>query len=632
MAPRRLVSLLFILCLSVAANAATAAASDPLVAAKQLIRAKLFDDAVQLLEILHNDLQGTGESHYLLGSLYWVQGHGGQEVGKSLIEFETAVNLKHAKAMHRLGVLYLVGVEVPQDIARARDLLSEANQLGYRLADAQLLQAQSDFFEMEEWDACALIAYRRDGMLLPTEDWSDAVKKRAFFCAIAASNLRALEIWENEEWGLQWRNRWGQTGLHVAVGAKTYSALEWLLQQGVDVDVADDHGNTPLHLAMALEDRMSIDLLLQHKANWSTPNDAGQVPLEMAMDNGIRHYALSRGARSIKKLARQREKPMILMSLEAPDSGVFAGWPPINVAAWLGNEDVVKALVSTSNLMATDPEGYTPLMRAACAGHHSIYQRLRAAQGEQRLELQHRVQLLRCFSDHKWQGEFHQAASQLDTNLIDSDEFNGLLSLAAEAGFNEELSQLVEGERGTRRVDVATLKHIVQLNNTKLTRQLFALATPTIQQRVLFDALKYGWGMPSDLLQLSVKNKWVDAELDTPLIASSSAGNVEAIAALIPVSEIDAQNKAGNTALHSAVLGNHPAAVQALLQASCDAEIRNEESLTPLMVAVENAGREVVDLLLDAGANLNRRDKFGVSVIDRAEASGRSDLKHLLGH
>lgn len=598
--------------------------------AKQLIRAKRFDDAVHVLEILHDASQGTGESHYLLGSLYWLQRHGREEIARPLSQFEKAAELQYAKAMHRLGVLYLVGVEVPQDIARARELLSTANQLGYRLADTQLLHAQSDFFDMEEWDACALIDYQRDGVLLPTDQWSDRTKQRAFFCAVAAGKLRALQIWQSEEWGLQWRNRWGQTGLHVAVGAKTYSTLEWLLQNGMDADVADDRGNTPLHLAMALEDRASIGLLLQHKADWSIPNDAGRVPLEMVGGNETRDYALSRGARSTKKPTRQPNNPMVLKSSEPTDSGIFAGWPPIHVAAWLGKEKVVEKLVAAANLMSTDPEGYTPVMRAACAGNYSIYRILQKALNDQTTHARQSVELLRCFAEHKWALEFEQTARGFDTRSIDDDEFNALLYLAVEARFFDELGALLANETGNRRVNGTTLKRVAQKNNEALTRQLFEFAVPEIQQRVLFDALKYGWDMPSDLLHMSALDNWIDTELDTPLIAASSAGKVDVIRLLAPISEVNAQNKSGNTALHSAVLASNASAVEALLQAACDIEIRNEESLTPLMLAIDTADKGVVDLLVNAGANRNRRDKFGVSVIERIEASGRADLKHLL--
>ncbi len=594
--------------------------------AKQLIRAKRFDDAVHVLEILHDASQGTGESHYLLGSLYWLQGHGREEIARPLTQFEKAAELKHAKAMHRLGVLYLVGVEVPQDIARARELLSKATQLGYQLADTQLLHAQSDFFDMEEWDACALIDYQRDGVLLPTDQWSDRTKQHAFFCAVAASNLSALEIWQDKGWGLLWRNRWGQTGLHVAINAKSYTALEWLLRQGATVDAPDDRGNTPLHIAMALQDQTSIDLLLEYKADWSIRNRADASPLDLTSSDTLRAYALGRGARPLKKQVTERKKPINFANSKAAQYGVFALWPPINVAAWLGKKDAVKILLPSADLASTDPENYTALMRAACAGHQTVYQILQSAGADNVITPEQRIDLVQCLAANQWREEFDRAARELVTGLMTADEFNALLNLVAEAGFEEGLSKVVKQEGENRRVDVATLKRLVRLNNSDFTRQVFDYAPPAIQQRVLFDALKYGWSLPLSLLRLSVENQWIDAELDTPLIASSSAGNVEAIGALIPFSEVDAQNKAGNTALHSAVLADHAPAVQALLQAGCDVEIRNEESLTPLMLAVNHAGEDVINLLIEAGANPDRRDKFGVSVRERARALGRNGL------
>ncbi|MDG0978713.1 MAG: ankyrin repeat domain-containing protein [Halieaceae bacterium] len=618
---------LVILWLSVVSNTIRA---DSLEDVRQLIRAKEFDDAIQALELLHDKAQGTGESHYLLGSLYWLQEQGERDVTKPLAEFEKAVGLKHPKAMHRLGVLYLVGVEVPQDIARARDLLSTANQLGYQLADTQLLHAQSDFFDMEEWDVCTLIDYQRDGMLLSSEDWSNRTKKRAFFCAVAASNLRALEMWLDKGWGLLWQNRWGQTGLHMAINAKSYATLAWLLRHGVSVDTPDNRGNTPLHLAVALQDQTSIDLLLQYQADWSVRNNADAAPLDLTSSDSLRAYALGRGARAQERHVTKRKKPVNSANSKVAQYGVFAEWPPINVAAWLDKKNAVKILLPRADLAATDPENYTALMRAACAGHHSVYQILQSAGAHSSVTPEQRIALVQCLAANPWRDEFTDAARELDTNLMDVDEFNNLLGLVATAGLTDELQVLLSRELERRRVNAVTLKRIVQLNNKELTAQIFEFAKPEIQQRVFFDALKYGWEMPANLLQLSVKNQWVDAELDTPLIASSSAGNVEAITALIPVSEIDAQNKAGNTALHSAVLGNHPAAVRVLLHAACDVEIRNKESLTPLMLAVDTASDELIQLLLAAGANPDRRDKFGVSVVDRAKALGRSDLEDLL--
>lgn len=625
MARPRFVRVLFALCLAMVGNTLYA---DVLAETKTLIRAKHFDAAIERLETLHKTAEGTGASHYLLGSLYWWQGHQGKGIAKPLAELEKAVDLEYPRAMHRLGMLYLAGTKVPQDLTRGFKLLSRAVELGYQLADAQVLQAQADFFDMEEWDACALIDYRRSGELLLSDHWSESIKERAFFCAVAASNLDALEMWRDRGWGLYHRNPWGQSALHVAINARSYLALDWLLKQGVSVDAVDDRGNTPLHLAMALEDLASIEPLLQHKAHWSALNEAGLSPLDVAVGDEVRTYALRRGAASAKKQTKQGPKSIGLIYQKAPRSGVFAGWSPLHVAAWLGKDDVVQALLPSSTLTTIDPEGYTPLMRAACAGHHKIYQNLRKETSKQPIPLDQKVALLWCFADHKWHQEFSQMARNLDTKLIDTDKFLALLRRAAEADFAAEIPLLLASERNDKRLDTVTLKRIVKLNQSDLISQSFALAAPAIQQGVLFDALKYGWRLPTDILKKSAMNGWLDSEFNTPLIASSSAGNVDAVKALIPLSEVDVQNKTGNTALHSAVLANHLESVQALLMSGCDVEVRNEESLTPLMLAVDSADKEIINALVAAGANPNRRDKFGVSVVERARRAERLELEN----
>ncbi|KAH0541353.1 hypothetical protein FGG08_004191 [Glutinoglossum americanum] len=62
-------------------------------------------------------------------------------------------------------------------------------------------------------------------------------------------------------------------------------------------------------------------------------------------------------------------------------------------------------------------------------------------------------------------------------------------------------------------------------------------------------------------------------------------------------------DNAGNTPLQIASLEGYVDAVEALLQAGCDVDCRNNEKDTPLIDAIENSRLEVVKLLLKYGAN-----------------------------
>ena len=62
-------------------------------------------------------------------------------------------------------------------------------------------------------------------------------------------------------------------------------------------------------------------------------------------------------------------------------------------------------------------------------------------------------------------------------------------------------------------------------------------------------------------------------------------------------------DRPGQTAIHLATMGNHPACIHALVKVKCAVDQRNKDSLTPLMIASMNGHTEVVDALVAHGAD-----------------------------
>ena len=77
----------------------------------------------------------------------------------------------------------------------------------------------------------------------------------------------------------------------------------------------------------------------------------------------------------------------------------------------------------------------------------------------------------------------------------------------------------------------------------------------------------------------------------------------------------------GNTALMLAVRYK-PESVRALLKGGADPNLTNTSGETALMMAVQSGAEEIVDLLLDAGANTNVHDLFGNTPLTRAMEGG----------
>ncbi|KAI0187763.1 ankyrin repeat protein, partial [Xylaria flabelliformis] len=74
---------------------------------------------------------------------------------------------------------------------------------------------------------------------------------------------------------------------------------------------------------------------------------------------------------------------------------------------------------------------------------------------------------------------------------------------------------------------------------------------------------------------------------------------------------------AGNTPLQVASLNGHEDIVQLLIEAGCNLDCRNSDKETPLLDAVENGHLAVVKLLLKAGVNPRKADAEGHEPLEK---------------
>ena len=88
--------------------------------------------------------------------------------------------------------------------------------------------------------------------------------------------------------------------------------------------------------------------------------------------------------------------------------------------------------------------------------------------------------------------------------------------------------------------------------------------------------------------------------------------------------DINVADNAGNTPLQIAALDGTPEVVQLLLDAGCDIDCKNIDRDTPLIDAVENGHLEVVKMLLKAGLDPRQPNAFGKEPLDLV----RSDDEH----
>lgn len=122
-------------------------------------------------------------------------------------------------------------------------------------------------------------------------------------------------------------------------------------------------------------------------------------------------------------------------------------------------------------------------------------------------------------------------------------------------------------------------------------------------------------------------------QTDKTLIDAARSGDLNKLKQTLSDCDINSREPIlGNSALHYAVVGNHIAIVQQLVQSpDIDIDIENRNGSTPLLSAVDYGHSAIVRILVTANADINFSDMQGFTAIHKAVLTGNLEiLKFLL--
>ncbi|XP_071085033.1 serine/threonine-protein phosphatase 6 regulatory ankyrin repeat subunit A-like [Haliotis cracherodii] len=394
---------------------------------------------------------------------------------------------------------------------------------------------------------------------------------------------------------------------------------------GVDINNISPGGWTPVMTAVCRGHTPVLNTLLKE-----------QCDLSLVLDNGdnILHVACSGSSFAIVKRLVSNDE----ISLEKKD---ILGRTPLMKAASTGNEKVFDLLVKEGcNLSAMDYEGNNMLHSACSGGSVHIVRYLlqqKVADIESGGEDGMTPVMVASKNGHK---EVFDLLRGKGCNLAVVDELDNSILHAACCSHSVYIvgyllsNRIIDierrGEDGLTPVMVAAMKGQTEVFDELVRNRCDLSVVDDLGDNILHAACySDNVSIVRDILSrklVDINSK--DYDGNTPLMVAAQKGNKKVFDLLVSneCDEFDVSDSGGNI-LHAACLSNDAVLVkEILLRGVADIESRDEDGATPVMLAAAQGHKEVFDLLVNQGCNLNVRNSDNHNILHAACSSDNAQI------
>ena len=490
------------------------------------------------------------------------------------------------------------------------------------------------------------------------------------------------------------------TVLHCAVQEGHRSVVQVLIDAGVDIEAKNDVGRSPLLFASSLGHLDIVKMLVEAGADVCVTDNEGDTCLMLATYCGhtetVRYlvglkdvevnHAENNGWTALH-LTVELKLPGVVQVLIDAGADVEAqdtdGLSPLLFASSSGHLDIVKMLVEAGAVCVTNNNDATCLMLASHSGHTETVRFLAGLKDVDVNQVHEKdgFTALHC-AGQQGRGDVVEVLIDAGADIeAKNDVGRSPLLFASSSGHLDIVKMLVKAGAGVCVTDNegdTCLIFATYFGHTETVRYLVGLKDVDVNHAdnngfaPLFVAVQEGHGdvvqvliaagadieaknkvgrspllLASSLGNLDIVKMLVEAgagvcvtdnEGDTCLILATYCGHTETVRYLVGLPDVDVNQQGMNhqtalhIAVHSAVDEGHRDVMQVLIDAGADIEEKDENRASPLLFASRSGHLDIVKMLVEAGAGVCVTNKNGLTCLILASARGHTEtVRYLVG-
>jgi ankyrin repeat protein len=505
---------------------------------------------------------------------------------------------------------------------------------------ARMIGAASD------GDKKTIQALIKAGVDVNVRDWDDLT---ALIPASSSGHLDIVKLLIKEKIDVNAKDKDGITALMEASIMGHIKIVEYLLDNGAQVDEAASSEVTALWLA-ASEGRADVlRVLLKKGADAKNARVDGITALMTAsvgghaeavkvlLEHGADPTATDKdGLTSLMNAAEKGSVDVLKALAEHVDDAQFldavssTGYNALTIAAAHGHADAIDFLIGAgANVAAVDDNGVTALMYAAASNKIDAMKVL-IERGKTDVDFRHShggTALLEASTGGATEAIKLLLGSGALFDFTDNDGVSPLMAVASQGS--------LDGQTAI----IESLKKIKSGEELKAHINMFSYSGGS---SVMFAAAGGHYNCTKQLIELGA---------DVNAIARATPDYLEKLKKMVEDGQVteDEPNVDGVTALHVAAQGGHKAVVDLLIEAGADVNVLDDEKRSALLLAVKGNFGEVASSLVKAGADPNteyvdvegkshnllfdaimvENDDFAIMLIERGAALSHKDEKQV---